>query len=219
MSAPVLPDLEAPAFNAHQPALSYKLAFADTTSWYASLDGGATKHSIQRPCVAGAVVDLALEISPAQDRDGEDHRLRVAFIEPTGRLAELNLNAVSLDRDGNAYITSPARSLAGALLVISEAEDDMRRLCAGARFTINPGRGRGVFVEVDVACGSNWITISGAPATLSISKVPDRFLNQLEQVKANFRSAGLLLPGPAIVPSRTQPLPAGQKVNRLALAP
>lgn len=198
--APIsLPPLDAPALSPQQPSLSYKLAFADTSCWYCSSDGGHSSTATASAAIAGTVLDLALQITPARHRDGEDVRLRLAFLNGDGVLAELNLNAVSIDASGAAYITSPARSLAGALLTISDNEDDRRAFCAGARFSIRKGQGRGVFVETDIAVDGRWLAMSGAIATLRIDKAPDRFCQQLIAIKQRFRADGLLLAGPAVL--------------------
>lgn len=196
-----LPDLDQPAFSPQQPAASYKLAFSDTSRWYCSRDGGHTSEPTASAAIAGAVIDLALQISPAQQRDGDDYRLRLAFIERSGELAELNLNAVSTNPDGSSYITSPARSLAGALLAISDSEDDMRAFYEGARFSIRKGNGRGVFVETDIAVSGRWLAMSGALATLRVAKDPHTFCQQITAIKERFRSCGLLLNGPAVLHS------------------
>jgi hypothetical protein len=196
-----LPDLDAPAVSPLQPAVSYKLAFADTSRFYRSTDGGHTSEPTASPAIAGAIVDLALQISPAHNRDGDDYRLRLAFIEPGGRLSELNINAVSIAPDGSAYITSPARSLTGALLAIADADEDMHASCSGARFSIRKGQGRGVFLETDIAVSGRWLAMSGALATLRVAKEPHRFCQQLTAIKQCFRSCGLLFAGPAVIHS------------------
>ncbi|QNI71987.1 hypothetical protein [Cyanobium sp. NS01] len=198
-----LPDLDAPALNPSQPAASYKLAFGDTRCWHVSRDAGLSKEATGSAAVAGAVVDLTLQISAAQQRSGEDFRLRLAFWSTDHELAELNLNAVSPAADGSLHITSPARSLAGALLTISDADEDMRAFCGGARFSIRQGRGRGVFVETDIALDGRWLAMSGAYATLRSATHPEAFSDQLIDIKARFRNAGLLLPGPAVLRSST----------------
>jgi hypothetical protein len=194
----LLPDLAAPAVSPSEPAISYKLAFSDACSWYASLDGGRSKHSIASPSVAGAVIDLALVITTAE-RGGEDHRLRLAFLEPSGQLAELNLNAVNSSREGEAYVTSPVRSLTGALLTISESPEDMTAFCAGSRFSIQPGRGRGVFIEVDLVHQDQWLSMGGPLATTRISRDPAVFSGQIRLIKQRFRQIGLLLTGSAVI--------------------
>lgn len=209
-SAPLpLPDLDAPAFSPQQPAISYKLAFGDPSRWYCSRDGGLSTEPTASAAIAGAVIDLALQISPAHHRDGDDFRLRLAFLSPDGELAELNLNAVSLNPDGSPYITSPARSLAGALIAISDTEEDMRAFCQGARFSIRKGNGRGVFCETDIAVSGRWLAMSGALATLRIAKEPHLFCQQLTAIKHRFQSAGFLLAGPAVLHTQSHtPTPA-----------
>jgi hypothetical protein len=194
-----LPDLDAPAVSLHQPAASYKIAFGDTNRWYCSRDGGNTITPTATGAIAGAVIDLALQISPAHQREGDDYRLRLAFLDSSGELAELNLNSVSHNPEGTAYITSPARSLAGALLAISEADEDMRAFCNGARFSIRKGQGRGVFIETDIAVSDRWLAMSGAFATLRVAKDPETFRHQIEAIKRRFRACGLMLSGPAVL--------------------
>lgn len=194
-----LPDLDAPALSPLHPAISYKLAFGDTSQFHCSTDGGKTTAPSSSAAVAGAVIDIALQISQAHNRDGDDYRLRLAFMEPSGLLAELNLNAVSIAADGSTYITSPARSLTGALLAITDADDDIRAFCEGARFSIRKGSGRGVFIETDIAISGRWLAMSGALATLRVAKDPLRFCQQLSGIKERFRSIGLLLPSAAVL--------------------
>lgn len=194
-----LPDLDAAAVAPQQPALSYKLAFGDTQRWYCSRDNGASSEPTASAAVAGAIVDLSLQISPAHHREGHDYRLRLAFLQTNGELAELNLNAVSASPTGSNYITSPARSLTGALLTISDTEDDMHAFCQGARFSIRKGQGRGVFIETDIAAAGRWIAMSGALATLRVAKEPERFCEQITLLKNRFRSCGLLLSTPAVL--------------------
>jgi hypothetical protein len=193
-----LPSLEAPAITPLEPSASYKLAYSDTSCWYQSRDFGVSSQPTRATAVAGAVMDLALQIAPARQRSGDDFRLRLAFREASGELVELNLNAISRDGDGVHYIPSPARSLAGALLSISESEDDMAAFCHGARFRLRPGQGRGLFLETDLAVQAQWLRVSGPMATLRISKQPERFCSQIAQIKSRFRSCGLLFAGPAI---------------------
>jgi hypothetical protein len=198
-AAPQLPDLNSPAISPQQPALSYKIAFGDTQRWYCSRDSGASTEPTTSAAVAGVVLDLTLQISPAHQRDGHDYRLRLAFQQSSGELAELNLNAVSSSPSDSLYITSPARSLTGALLAISDTEDDMQAFCHGARFSIRKGHGRGVFVETDIADAGRWIAISGAITTLRVAKEPERFCEQITLLKSRFRSCGLMLSTPAVL--------------------
>lgn len=202
-----LPDLDAPAFSPLQPAVSYKLAFGDTSQFHCSTDGGKTTAPSSSAAIAGAVIDIALQISPAHNRDGNDYRLRLAFIEPSGLMAELNLNAVSIAADGSTYITSPARSLTGALLAITDADDDIRTFCEGARFSIRKGSGRGLFIETDIAVSGRWLAMSGALATLRVAKDPLHFCQQLSAIKERFRSIGLLLPGAAVLHTSDHAIP------------
>ncbi|MEB3353471.1 MAG: hypothetical protein VKM34_04455 [Cyanobacteriota bacterium] len=203
-AAPSLPDLEAPSIHPSTPSASYKLAFADPSRWYLSRDGGSTTEPTASAVLAGAAVDLALLITPARQRPGDDIRLRLAFQLPDGPLVELNLNAVSTTAEGMSYVTSPVRSLTGALLQISQAEEDMQAFCRGVRFSIHKGRGRGVFIETDIAASGRWIAMSGALATLQISKQPEAFCQQLLEIKQRFNTAGLLSAAPAIHRPGTQ---------------
>jgi hypothetical protein len=193
-----LPNLDSPSISPQMPAASYKLAYSDSSCWYISRDNGISSEPTGSIAVAGSVLDLSLHIAPARMRSGDDYRLRLAFYESSGELVELNLNAVSRDADGVAYTTSPVRSLIGALLTISEAEDDMQAICRGARFSIRPGQGRGLFLETDVAVGQQWIRTSGPMATLRIAKDPERFCLQVTEIKARFRAYGLMFNGPAV---------------------
>ena len=194
-----LPELDAPAVTPHQPAASYKLAFGDASRWYCSRDGGQTIAPTASNAIAGGVIDLALQISPAHYRAGDDYRLRLAFVDSSGELSELNLNVISAGPDGTASITSPARSLTGALLTISETEDDMRAFSAGARFSIRKGQGRGVFIETDIAVCGRWLAMSGALPTLRVAKDPENFCLQIHAIKRRFRSCSLMFGGPAVV--------------------
>jgi hypothetical protein len=198
-AAPQLPDLDSPAVCPQRPALSYKIAFGDTQRWYCSRDSGASTEPSTSAAVAGVVLDLTLQISPAHQRDGHDYRLRLAFQQSSGELAELNLNAASSSPSGSLYITSPARSLTGALLAISDTEDDMQAFCRGARFSIRKGHGRGVFIETDIANAGRWIAMSGALTTLRVAKDPERFCEQITLLKSRFRTCGLMLGTPAVL--------------------
>jgi hypothetical protein len=194
----LLPDLHAPALNPSEPAVSYKLDFSDRTQWFASRDGGKTKAGIGSAVVAGAPVDLSLQISKAAWGDGYDQRLRLVFMEQEGVMAELNVNAVNRTKDGSLYVTSPARSLVGGLLSISESEDDILALCDYARFTIKPGSGRGLFIELDIAVNGRWIAACSPANTNRVAKEPAGLHAQLSQIKQRFRGAGCLLTGSAI---------------------
>jgi hypothetical protein len=199
-----LPALDAPAINPNEPALSYKIDFSCKESWFVSADGGATKESIDSAVIAGAPIDLALQISKAKKgRPGFDQRLRLAFYQPSldgePTLAELNINAVNTDRDGNLYVTSSARSLVGALLAISDSEDDIEAFCNGARFRLRPGTGKGIFVEVDVACGDRWVAMANPANTNRVSKEAHGFHNQLALIKSRFRNCGHLLSACAVI--------------------
>ncbi|QPN61991.1 hypothetical protein [Synechococcus sp. CBW1004] len=194
-----LPDPSLPAINPSEPAVSFKIDFADKSQWFASHDGGATKTGTGNPMLIGRPIDLALQLSQARWGDDYDQRLRLAFLLHDGSVGELNLNAVNRDAANDPYITSPVRSLAGGLLAISEAQDDIVAFCRMARFSIRPGRGRGVFIDVDVASGRHWVAMSSAPRTNLISKEPSVFHAQLALIKQRFRSCGLLLTAGAVV--------------------
>ena len=202
-TAGALPALDAPALNANEPALSYKIDFTNKSSWYVSADGGASKEAIDSPVIAGMPIDLALQISKAKGRPGFDQRLRLAFWQPVldgePTLAELNLNATNTDRDGNAYVTSSARSLVGALLAISDSEDDIEAFCRGARFRLRPGTGKGIFVEVDIAHGDRWVAMANPANTNRVSKDAAGFHNQLALIKSRFRAIGQLLSSCAVI--------------------
>jgi hypothetical protein len=198
-----LPALDAPAINANEPALSYKIDFADKRSWFASADGGASKESINSDVIVGTPVDLALQISKAKERPGFDQRLRLAFYQPglNGdlQLAEINCNAVNTDRDGLLYVTSSGRSLTGALLAISESEDDIEAFCQGARFRLRPGRGMGVFIEVDVAVGDRWVAMASPSNTNRVCKDAAGFHHQLALIKSRFRGCGKFFSAAAVI--------------------
>ena len=197
-----MPAIDAPAVNPNEPEVSYKIDFKDRSNWYASADGGASKINTNSAIVAGAPLDLQLQLSAAQDgRDGFDQRLRLAFVEPDGAdgtLAELNLNAVSTNRDGVAYVTSGARSLIGALLAISESEEDMETFCQGARFRLLPGSGKGIFVQVDIAAGNRWVEMSSALNTAAVPKHVRGMHSTLALIKQRFRASGHFLTAAAV---------------------
>lgn len=193
-----LPDLHAPAVNTSEPAVSYKIDFSDKAQWFASRDGGKTKTGTGSAVVAGAPIDLSLQISKAGWGDGYDQRLRLAFMEPEGVMAELNVNAVNRTASGQLYVTSPARSLVGGLLAISESDDDILALCDYARFTIKPGKGRGVFIELDIACNGQWIAACSPASTNRVAKEPAGLHSQLSLIKQRFRAAGCLLTSAAV---------------------
>jgi len=113
-------------------------------------------------------------------------------------MAELNINAVNRTASGELYVTSPARSLVGGLLAISESEDDILALCDYARFTVKPGTGRGLFIELDIAVNGRWIAACSASNTNRVAKDPAGLHAQLSQIKQRFRSAGCLLTGAAV---------------------
>lgn len=194
----LLPDLHAPAVNTSEPAVSYKIDFSDKAQWFASRDGGKSKAGTGSAAVAGAPIDLSLQISKASWGDGYDQRLRLAFMEQEGVMAELNVNAVNRTASGELYVTSPARSLMGGLLAISESEDDMLALCDYARFSIKPGKGRGVFIELDIAVNGRWIATCSPSNTNRVAKDPAGLHSQLTLIKQRFRGAGCLLTSAAI---------------------
>jgi hypothetical protein len=194
----LLPDLHAPAVNTSEPAVSYKIDFSDKAQWFASRDGGKSKAGTGSAAVAGAPIDLSLQISKASWGDGYDQRLRLAFMEQEGVMAELNVNAVNRTASGELYVTSPARSLMGGLLAISESEDDMLAMCDYARFSIKPGKGRGVFIELDIAVNGRWIATCSPSNTNRVAKEPAGLHSQLTLIKQRFRGAGCLLTSAAI---------------------
>lgn len=198
-----LPDPDAPAINASEPEVSFKIDFSDKSQWFASEDGGATKECTDSPTLIGSPIDLALQLSKASWGDGYDQRLRLALTieDENGEpyIGEINLNAVNRQPDGTLYVTSPARSLCGGLLAISEAVDDMAAFCRVARFSIRPGRGRGVFIDLDIPAGQRWVAMSSAGRTNQISKDPLKFHAQLALIKSRFRSCGLMLTSGAVV--------------------
>lgn len=198
-----LPAPDSKAINTSEPEVSFKIDFSDKSQWFASEDGGATKQATDTPTLIGCPIDLALQLSKASWGDGYDQRLRLALslLDEDGEpyIGELNLNAVNRSADAIAYVTSPVRSLCGGLLAISEADDDMAAFCRLARFSLKPGRGRGVFLEVDIPSGRHWLAMSSASRTNQISKDPVEFHAQLALIKQRFRSCGLLLTNAAIV--------------------
>ena len=199
---PTLPPMDQPALNANEPSCSYKIDFSDKASWFASTDGGATKERTGHDTVAGFPVDLALQINKAKGRGGFDQRLRLAFTEPNGSegaLVELNINAINSSRDGDLYVTSSGRSLVGALLAISDSEEDMHAFCDGARFRLRPGTGRGIFIEVDIAHKDRWVAMASPASTNRIAKDARGFHAQLELIKSRFRGTGLLLSAAAVI--------------------
>jgi hypothetical protein len=196
--AVTLPDLHAPALNTSEPAVSYKIDFSDKSQWFASRDSGKTKAGTGSAIVAGAPIDLSLQISKAGWGDGYDQRLRLAFMEQEGIMAELNVNAINRTSSGELYVTSPARSLVGGLLAISESDDDILAFCDYARFTVKPGKGRGLFIELDIAINGRWIAAGSPASTNRVAKDPAGLHSQLTLIKQRFRAAGCLLTAAAI---------------------
>lgn len=202
-NASALPALNAPAVTASEPELSYKIDFNNKSSWFVSADGGTTKEDTGTGVIAGMPVDLALQISAAKGRPGFDQRLRLAFYQPvldgSPVLAEINCNAVNTNsQSGDLYVTSTARSLTGALLAISESEDDIEAFCNGARFRLRPGTGRGVFIEVDIAVGDRWVAMASPANTNRVAKDARGFHHQLALIKSRFRGCGHLLSAAAL---------------------
>ena len=200
ITSPVaIPALDAPSVNTNEPAVSYKIDFSDKLHWHASEDGGKTKASTGSLAVGGCPIDLALQISKASWGNGFDQRFRLAFMQADGRMAELNINAINTTQAGELYVTSPARSLIGGLLAISESDEDITAFCEGARFRLRAGRGRGMFIEVDLACNGQWIAMTSPAATNQVAKDPAGLHTQLTLVKQRFRAAGFLLTAAAVI--------------------
>lgn len=198
-----LPALDAPAVTPSEPELSFKIDFSNKSSWFVSADGGATKEDTGTGVIAGCPVDLTLQISAAKFRGGFDQRLRLAFyqfgLDGDTTLAEINCNAVNTSKDsGDLYVTSSARSLTGALLAISESEDDMEAFCRGARFRLRPGTRRGVFIEVDIAVGDRWVAMASPANTNRVAKDARGFHHQLALIKSRFRGCGQFLSAAAL---------------------
>jgi hypothetical protein len=114
-------------------------------------------------------------------------------------IIELNINAINISRSGEQYITSPMRSLLGGLLAVSESIDDIHAWTQVARFTLVPGRGRGVFIETDLAVNGRWIAMSSAAATNRIPSDVPSMHRILRLVKGRVRNAGRLLSEAPIV--------------------
>jgi hypothetical protein len=197
-----LPAVDAPIYNFSEPALSYKIDYSDKSQWFVSEDAGATKRPSGLAAVTGTPIDLQLQVSEATNPSGfytHDFRLRLAFFNEEGVLCELNLSAINYNPTTREYyVSSPARSLTGALLAISDSEEDMEVFCSGARFGILPGRGRGVFVETFLTYKDGWIPFSSANATKRAPTDVHGFLQTLDHIKANFRCAGLLATAQAV---------------------
>lgn len=191
-TAPALPDLDQPAVNANEPTISYKTHFKDHDTFYFSRDGGKTNHPVGSNIIAGKPINLYVVATKATNRDGFDYRLRFGFIDLNGELAELNLNACNVDRNGSMYVTSPVRSLLGSLLEASQSEDDMAAVANGVRFCLTPGGRGGLFITMDAALGSNWISFGGATSTSQVPSNPDDFFSTMALIKSRFHGLDLL---------------------------
>lgn len=193
-SAVIMPPLDAPRIDPTQPARSYKIAFSRSTDWVYSDDGGVTNNDSGQNAVAGSPLDLVMQISEASNgREGHDYRLRLAFTQQDGSLAELNINGVNRSQSGELYVGSAARSLIGALMQISDSVDDMQAFCYAAAFRLKRGRGKGMFIEVDIAQNDAWIAFSGHQQTLRAHKDVAGMVADLAMIKHRFRASGLLL--------------------------
>jgi len=194
-----IPDLNAPAIKTNEPAASLKIDFSDRSQWFISRDGGLTKAAYESNTVAGAPLDFSLHISRARwDDSTNSQRFRLA-LDQGDEIIELNINAINVSRSGEQYITSPMRSLLGGLLAISESIDDIHAWTQVARFTLVPGRGRGVFIETDLAFDGRWIAMTSAAATNRIPSDVPSMHRILRLVKGRFRGAGRLLSEAPIV--------------------
>lgn len=198
-----LPAPDAPRLTLSQPQHSYKIDYSNKEQWYVSSDNGKSKAGSGSAHVVGRVVDLQLQVSAAvnpTDNYTHDFRLRLAFIDASNELSELNLSAANWSAKTNShYITSPTRSLTGALLVISESDEDMRAFCDGACFSIKPGTGRGVFVETSIAINDDrWLTMGGPQATKRVPNTLKEYMEMLDFIKGNFRAAGLFASAQAV---------------------
>jgi hypothetical protein len=71
-------------------------------------------------------------------------------------------------------------------------------MCDYARFTIKPGKGRGVFIELDIAVNGRWIATCSPSNTNRVAKDPAGLHSQLTLIKQRFRGAGCLLTSAAI---------------------
>lgn len=191
-NAPSLPALNAPAVNGGEPVVSYKTDFKDHHSFYASRDAGKTTESIDSDVIAGKPVNFFVLISKATNRDGNDYRFRFGFINTDGELAELNLNACNVNRNGSLYVTSPVRSLVGSLLDACQSEDDMAAVGNGVRFCLSPGGRGGLFITMDAAFGDRWVSFGGANSTSQVPTEPTAFWAMLALIKSRFHGAGVL---------------------------
>jgi len=191
------------------PARSYKVPRLGGDTWHVfepeqpgralpAMDNGQP-----RP-VGGAMVDFHLTISRPENSDRKiaDHRLALWFIEPNGRLAEINLNAANWSEQAGAYTTTSARSCLAALWDAAGSGDDMAALCHGARWFLNPGR-RAVFLQTEAAIerpdgdGYDWIQL-GRNAYKEVPSDPEAFGEMLAATKAAFLAEGLLQRTPAV---------------------
>lgn len=191
-TAPTLPALDEPAVNANEPVVSYKTHFKDHNSFYASRDGGKSSQPIGADVVAGKPINFYVLISKATNRDGNDYRFRFGFINTEGELAELNLNACNVNRNGSYYVTSPVRSLVGSLLEASQSEDDMAAIANGVRFRLEPGGRGGLFITLDAVFGDAWVSFGGATSTAQVPSEPTAFWAMLALIKSRFHGAGML---------------------------
>jgi hypothetical protein len=204
-SAIALPDVDAPAVSAATPR-SFKLGMA-SKHWITSVDGGQTNTDSGLTAVAGCPLDLQLQITEANGRDyAFDIRFRLAFMSATGELSELNLNACNTSRDGALYVTGSVRSLLGALLHVTESEEDAQAFCEGARFRLRQGdasksrSGRATtFCNLDVASGDNWMEFDSRNYWSQSPSTAPRLVQVVTMIKQRFTDAGLLLHTPAVV--------------------
>ena len=191
------------------PACSYKVPRLGGDTWhvYEPEQSGralpAMDNGQPRP-VGGALVDFHLTISRPENSDRKipDHRLALWFIEPNGRLAEINLNAANWSEQAGPYTTTSARSCLAALWDAAGSGDDMAALCHGARWFLNPGR-RAVFLQTEAAIerpdgdGYDWIQL-GRNAYKEVPSDPEAFGEMLAATKAAFLAEGLLQRTPAV---------------------
>jgi hypothetical protein len=188
---------------------SYKIPFGAGAKTFAmSLDGGVTNEDSQLAQVAGIPVDLCLQISKSNSPDYEfDARLRLAFQDETGAMAELNFNALSQTREGVMYVTGPARSLIASLMAIA-GTPDAKAFASGARFTLKQGNaaksksGRAsTFVDMAVHCQhlNTWTGINSAQWYAIAPSTPETLVLGLEQLKLELMKDGLFTEIPAVM--------------------